>query len=140
MLFINKNGYGLTRSGVRFRINVIVKEAARTTPTLSEKNITSHTFMHSVAMNLLTSGVDISTIAIWLRHSSIETTHKYMVADMELKRKAMEKAGSAGNSSYNYKPSAICLAFWTVYKGTLVMCLRDAIIYAVFYKKNHCST
>ena len=42
-------------------------------------------------MNLLISGVDISTIAIWLGHSSIETTHKYMVADMELKRKAMEK-------------------------------------------------
>lgn len=42
-------------------------------------------------MNLLISGVDISTIAIWLGHSSIETTHKYMIADMELKRKAMEK-------------------------------------------------
>ena len=36
-------------------------------------------------------GCDISTIAIWLGHSSIETTHKYMIADMELKRKAMEK-------------------------------------------------
>ncbi len=55
-------------------------------------------------MNLLISGVDISTIAIWLGHSSIETTHKYMIADMELKRKAMEKVGSAGNSSYKYKP------------------------------------
>ena len=42
-------------------------------------------------MNLLISGVDISTIAIWLGHSSIETTHKYMIADIELKRKAMEK-------------------------------------------------
>lgn len=51
-------------------------------------------------MNLLTSGVDISTIAIWLGHSSIETTHKYMVADMEAKRKAMEKAGDAGDCSY----------------------------------------
>ena len=56
-------------------------------------------------MNLLISGVDISTIAIWLGHSSIETTHKYMIADMELKRKAMEKVGSAGNSSYNTETS-----------------------------------
>ncbi len=60
-------------------------------PNLREKTITPHTFRHSVAMNLLISGVDISTIAIWLGHSSIETTHKYMIADMELKRKAMEK-------------------------------------------------
>lgn len=42
-------------------------------------------------MNVVISGVDISTIAIWLGHSSIETTHKYMIADIELKRKAMEK-------------------------------------------------
>ena len=42
-------------------------------------------------MNLLQAGVDISTIAIWLGHSSILTTHKYMVADIELKRKAMER-------------------------------------------------
>lgn len=55
--------------------------------------------------------IDISTIAIWLGHSSIETTHKYMIADMELKRKAMEKVGSAGNSSYKYKPSADIMNF-----------------------------
>lgn len=48
---------------------------------------------------------------MWLGHSSIETTHKYMVADMELKRKAMEKVGSVGNASYNYKPSADILIF-----------------------------
>ena len=101
----------LTRSGVRARINAIVSQASTEMPSLSEKNITPHTFRHSVAMNLLTSGIDISTIAIWLGHSSIETTHKYMVADIELKRKAMEKAGSAGNDSFRYKPSADILSF-----------------------------
>ncbi|OJF75662.1 MAG: hypothetical protein BKP49_11160 [Treponema sp. CETP13] len=110
-LFINKNGDKLTRSGVRSRINIIVNKAASEAPALTEKNITPHTFRHSVAMNLLVAGVDISTIAIWLGHSSIETTHKYMVADMELKRKAMEKVGQSGNSSYNYKPSADILSF-----------------------------
>ena len=110
-LFLNKNGGDFTRSGVRTRINVIVSRACLTAPGLSEKNITPHTFRHSVAMNLLTSGVDISTIAIWLGHTSIETTHKYMAADMELKRKAMEKAGTAGNESYRYRPSADILNF-----------------------------
>jgi len=110
-LFLNKNGGELTRSGVRFRIEKIVHAASIVAPTLSEKNVTTHTFRHSVAMNLLSAGVDISTIAIWLGHSSIETTHKYMVADMEMKRQAMEKAGSSGNASYNYKPSADILNF-----------------------------
>ena len=110
-LFINKNGDELTRSGVRTRINKLVSQAIVLAPGLKEKTITPHTFRHSVAMNLLMSGIDISTIAIWLGHSSIETTHKYMVADMELKRKAMEKAGSAGNSSYKYKPSADIMNF-----------------------------
>lgn len=110
-LFMNKNGARLTRSGVRTRINTIVTKAADHSPSLLEKSITPHTFRHSVAMNLLASGVDISTIAIWLGHSSIETTHKYMVADMEAKRKAMEKAGAAGNCSYRYKPSTDLLRF-----------------------------
>lgn len=110
-LFMNKNGNKLTRSGVRTRINTIVAKATDYSPSLLEKNVSPHTFRHSVAMNLLTSGVDISTIAIWLGHSSIETTHKYMVADMEAKRRAMEKAGDTGNCSYRYKPSADLFSF-----------------------------
>lgn len=73
-LFMNKNGDKLTRSGVRTRINTIVVKAADHSPSLLEKSVTPHTFRHSVAMNLLASGVDISTIAIWLGHSCIETT------------------------------------------------------------------
>ena len=56
-------------------------------------------------MNVVISGVDISTIAIWLGHSSIETTHKYMVADLEIKRKVMEKAGIIDKSVQKFKPS-----------------------------------
>jgi len=111
VLFKNKNGDELTRSGVRFRINVIVKEAEKETKALTEKTVTPHTFRHSVAMNLLAAGVNISTIAHWLGHSSIETTHKYMVADIDMKRKAMEKAGSSGDASYRYKPSSDILSF-----------------------------
>ncbi|HOV25735.1 tyrosine-type recombinase/integrase [Acetivibrio straminisolvens] len=101
----------MTRSGARFRISKIVEQAATVVPSLREKNITPHSFRHSAAMNLLQSGVDISTIAIWLGHSSLETTHKYMVADMENKRRAMEKAGSSGNALYKYKPSTDLLSF-----------------------------
>ena len=110
-LFVNKNGDNLTRSGIRSRIEKLTALAAEKAPTLLCKNVSAHTFRHSVAMNLLQAGIDISTIAIWLGHSSIETTHKYMVADIELKRAAMEKAGISGNSNYHYKPSKDILAF-----------------------------
>ena len=108
---MNKNGVPLTRSGITGRLKTLTRLASAEVPSLLEKNITPHSFRHSVAMNLLQVGVDISTIAIWLGHSSIETTHKYMVADLELKRKAMEKVRDAGNTSCKYKPSRDILAF-----------------------------
>ncbi|MEG0359833.1 MAG: tyrosine-type recombinase/integrase, partial [Anaerorhabdus sp.] len=101
----------LTRSGVRFRINICIEKAKKDCPSLTEKVISPHTFRHSVAMNLLQSGVDISTIAIWLGHSSIETTHKYMVADIELKRKAMESMAKANKTTLDYHPSNDLLSF-----------------------------
>ena len=110
-IFINKNNDVLTRSGVRFRIDALVLKASNECPSLLQKNISVHSFRHSVAMNLLQAGIDISTIAIWLGHNSIETTHKYMVADLEIKRKAMEKAGIIDNSISKYKPSNDLLDF-----------------------------
>ena len=47
---------------------------------------------HSTAVYLLKSGVDLSTIAHWLGHSSINTTHKYVSIDLEAKRAALAKA------------------------------------------------
>lgn len=76
-----------------------------------KERVTPHTFRHSAAMNLLQAGVDISTIAIWLGHESIETTHRYMVADIELKRKAMEKLEETADISFNYQPSFSILSF-----------------------------
>lgn len=110
-IFRGRNGDNLTRSGVRFRIDKLVGIASQSSKTLLEKHISAHTFRHSVAMNLLTSGVNISSIAIWLGHESIETTHKYMVANIEMKRKALELLDVPVNTSYRYKPSQDILSF-----------------------------
>lgn len=110
-IFRGKLNEDLTRSGVGQRISVIVQRASDNCPSLCDKTITPHIFRHSAAMNLLQAGVDISTIAIWLGHESIETTHKYMVADIEIMRKAMEKMEETDNSTYCYTPSSGLLEF-----------------------------
>lgn len=91
----------LTRSGVRYRIDCIVKRATSYCPSLKYKSISPHMFRHSTAMSLLQSGVDISTIAIWLGHESIETTHKYMVSDINLKENALQKLSEPNQSRAN---------------------------------------
>jgi site-specific recombinase XerD len=110
-LFVNRTDEALTRSGVRYRLQCLVKEASKLIPSLNQKTVSPHTFRHTVALNLLQSGVDISTIAIWLGHESILTTHKYMAADMEMKRRTLEKIREPGNNSFQFRPDDTVLAF-----------------------------
>jgi hypothetical protein len=60
----------------------------------------------------LQAGVDISTIAIWLGHESIKTTHKYMVVNIVIKREAMENMEETDNSTYRYTPNFGLLEFF----------------------------
>jgi site-specific recombinase XerD len=90
-LFIGRNVDHLTRSGARSRIDVVVKAATLLHPQLKSKKITPHTFRHSTAMSMLSAGIDIATVAIWLGHEHINTTHKYVVSDMSQKEEALAK-------------------------------------------------
>ena len=110
-LFVNRVDGALTRSGVRYRLNRLVDKVSESTPSMRLKTITPHTFRHTVALNLLQSGVDISTIAIWLGHESILTTHKYMEADMEMKRRTLEKIQDPGGNPLLYRPDNTILSF-----------------------------
>ena len=110
-LFANCMDGNLTRSGVRYRLNCLKQKASEAIPSLAKKNITPHTFRHTTALRMLQSGVDISTIAIWLGHESIITTHKYMEADLEMKRRTLEKMSDPGHSSYYFTPDASIIAF-----------------------------
>ena len=78
---------------------------------MDQSKVFPHNFRHLFAKSFYAIEKNLAHLADILGHSSIETTHKYMIADMELKRKAMEKVGSAGNSSYKYKPSADIMNF-----------------------------
>jgi site-specific recombinase XerD len=110
-LFVNRTNGALTRSGVRYRLQCLVEKASELTPSLNQKTVSPHTFRHTVALNLLQSGVDISTIAILLGHESILTTHKYMASDMEMKRRTLEKIQEPGNNPFQFRPNDAVLAF-----------------------------
>jgi integrase len=64
-------------------------------------------------MNLLQAGVDTTVIAMWLGHESVETTHVYLEADLELKRRMLAKTSPAGadGRSKPFKPADALLSF-----------------------------
>jgi integrase/recombinase XerD len=89
--FPNARGKALSREGVDYLLKQAVQRAIPACPSLATKNITPHVVRHSTAMHLLQAGVDIATIALWLGHESIETTHVYLQADLAMQEKALEK-------------------------------------------------
>ena len=104
----------MSRSGARSRIDAVVRRATEAHPQLSGKRISAHVFRHSCAMSMLESGVDLSTIAIWLGHENVQTTHRYMVADMARKEAALSKVHSGETSEdarVRYKPRGDLLDF-----------------------------
>ena len=87
--FPSARGSALTRDGVSYLLSHAVNAAKATCPSLTTKRVTPHVIRHTTAMHLLQSGVDISVIALWLGHASIETTHMYLEADLGMKERAL---------------------------------------------------
>ena len=88
-LLSNARGGSMSRSGVAQRLRLAVARAAAKCPALVSARVSPHTIRHTTAMHMLQSGVDLSVIAMWLGHESIQTTHQYLDADLESKRQAL---------------------------------------------------
>ncbi len=111
-LFPNSRNRGhLSRDAVEYLLKKHVKVAQEQCPSLAEKRVTPHVLRHTCAMNLLRSGVDHATIALWLGHESPESTQCYIHADIELKRKALEKTTPYGLPSGRYRPDDSLMSF-----------------------------
>jgi len=90
-IFVNRYGAPLGASGLRFRLAKYVQVAAKIVPSLTSKHVTPHSFRHAAAAHLVTAGVDITVIRSWLGHVSLDTTNHYAQANLETKRKALER-------------------------------------------------
>jgi integrase/recombinase XerD len=55
--------------------------------------------------------VDTATIALWLGHETLDSTNKYLHADMELKQRALDRTTSPNAKPGRYRPPDKLLAF-----------------------------
>lgn len=95
-IFVNRYGEPMGASGVRFKLGQYVKHARKKIPSLTAKRVSPHTFRHTAAVQLVAAGVDVTVIRSWLGHAHLDTTNHYARANVETKRKALEKiAGSS---------------------------------------------
>jgi integrase/recombinase XerC len=90
-IFLNRYGNPLGAAGVRFKLKQYVAAAAREVSSVGSKRVHPHIFRHSTAVSLVAAGVDVTVIRSWLGHASLDTTNRYARADLETKRKALEK-------------------------------------------------
>jgi integrase/recombinase XerD len=109
LAFPSARGLQLSRNGVDY----VLKRAAACAncSSLRSKRIHPHAVRHTTGAHLLQSGVDISVIALWLGHESIETTHIYVEADLATKERALQKLAPAGAIVKRFTPDDRVLAF-----------------------------
>jgi integrase/recombinase XerD len=89
-LFLNAQGYRLSRSGVAYILQKLTAQAGLSPRRAS--HISPHVIRHTTAMHLLDAGVDITTIAAWMGHAQLSTTHGYIEVSLRMKQKAIAAA------------------------------------------------
>jgi len=110
-VFPTARGKSMSADALQRLVARHVKNAGKTCPSLQRKKVTPHTLRHTTAMDLLHRGVDITVIALWLGHESIQTTHIYLHADMAMKEKALARATKCKVAPKRYRPTDQLLAF-----------------------------
>lgn len=74
-LFLSQKGKRITASVLYYLIQTLREQIGM--EAFSEKNITPHSFRHSIATHLLARGMSIEQISRWLGHSSLNSTMIY---------------------------------------------------------------
>ena len=110
-LFVTRRGTPLSRDALQRRVARYAAIAAASCPTLQEKKVSPHVLRHSAAMRLLSAGIDVSVIALWMGHENIATCQIYIHADLALKERALARTAPQDAPPGRYQPPDAVLAF-----------------------------
>lgn len=110
-LFPSSRGGRLSRDAVERLVSKHVRAAGAKCPSLAEKEVTPHVLRHSAAMALREQGIDLSTIALWLGHESVETTQMYLHADIRMKERALARTSPLPGDQGRFQPDDALMAF-----------------------------
>jgi len=89
-LFRNGCDQRLSRSGIRYILQKHVGKARSKRPSLN-RTVTPHMLRHTKGMHLLQGGISLDMIRDFLGHVDVKTTQIYARANLEMKRKALER-------------------------------------------------
>lgn len=101
----------MSSDAVAQRVALHASSGAIHAPTLKAKTVTPHSLRHTCAMRMLASGLDITTIALWLGHASPAATRHYLHADLALKQRALERTAPPRTKTGRYTPTDKVLTF-----------------------------
>ena len=110
-LLPNRHGLAMSRSNVAQRLHLAVARAAENEPGILKKAVSPHTLRHTTAMHLLQSGVPFNVIAVWLGHESMNTTHRYIEANLAMKQKALARLEPPDTKMGKFKASDALMRF-----------------------------
>jgi len=101
----------LSRDAIALVVARHTEAALRTCPSLKHKTVYPHVLRHTTAMTLSQSGKDISIIAMWLGHESIETSQIYIHADLSIKERALARNAPLQATPVRYVATDRLVAF-----------------------------
>jgi integrase/recombinase XerD len=110
-IFPNARGLRLSVAGIEYIVRKHVATARGHCASLRRKRVSPHCLRHTLAMDLLQSGVDRTVIALWLGHESPETTQIYFDADLAMKEKALSRTAPLQAHPGRYHPGDRLLEF-----------------------------
>ncbi len=80
-VFLNARGETMSRHGFASRLAAHIRTAQRSAPSLARKKVTPHVLRHTCAVHTLEATGDVRRVALWLGHSSVNSTEIYLRID-----------------------------------------------------------